>query len=429
MPSGPAIGLWYVLYNLLLWIGALVCLPFWLLARFARGRYRGQFRERMGLLPSEVTARFGGRRAFWIHAASAGETASAAPLVRRLKRAYPEVPFLFTVTSRYGKEMAQRQLGEVVDGICFSPLDLEFFCNRFLDRLQPSLYLMVETDLWPNLVRGARRRGALVAVASGHAGSGSFPRPFWRAVFSFVDHFWMQSPRDAQNIIRRGADPSSVEAVGNLKFDGTGGLVAPRDLPSLREDLGIPADRPVLVAGSVLAEDEGPVLDAIAALRGEGIDLHAIVAPRRQERYELVVDACRRRGLACARRSEGGHAPLLILDTMGELASTYNVADAAYVGGGLTQDVGLHNLIEPLVCGAPVLFGPHHGKAWRVAAEILRLDAGIEIRDGGDLLVQLRRVLTDPAERERLDRAGRELLDLHQGAAARIEERIRGGLA
>lgn len=429
MPGGAAIGLWYALYNLLLGIAALVCLPFWLAVRVFRGRYRGQFRERAGLLPNGSFERFGTQPAIWVHAASAGETASAAPLVRRLKSAAPDTPFLFTVTSRYGKEMARRQLGEVVDAIAFSPLDLPWFCDRFLDRVQPMLYLMVETDLWPNLVRHAKRRGSRVAIASGHAGAGTFPRPFWRAVFSHVDRFWMQSPTDAQNIVRRGADPARVEAAGNLKFDSIGGFVPEPERAALRDEFGMPEGKPVFVAGSVLTEDEGPVLDAICRLRADGLDLHAIVAPRRQERYEAVVQACRDRGLEFARRSEGGHAPLLILDTMGELARTYNLAGAAYVGGGLTPEVGLHNLIEPLVCGAPVLFGPHHGKAWRIAAEFLRLGAGIEVKDGASLLESLTRVLTDPASRRRLDDAGRELLELHQGATARIEQRIREWMA
>ena len=125
------------------------------------------------------------------------------------------------------------------------------------------------------------------------------------------------------------------------------------------------------------------------------------------------------------RRTEGGPgAPVLILDTMGELATSYNLADVAYVGGGLTPEVGLHNLLEPLFCGAPVLFGRHHGKAHRIAAEFLRLDAGVEIEDGPALGEALGRLLTDPAERGRLAAAGRKLLDAHRGAAQRQAKAI-----
>jgi len=429
MPAGPAIRFWYALYNLLLWFGVLVCAPFWVVVRLVRGRYRGQFRERMGILSPEIRRCFGDRPAIWIHAASAGETASAVPLVRMLKAAHPDVPFLFTVTSRYGKEMAQRQLGETVEAIAFSPLDLPVFDRRFLDLVQPRLYLMVETDLWPNLVRMAKRRGARVAVASGHAGQGTLPRSFWRAVFTHVDRFWMQSETDAVNIVRRGAASDCVEATGNFKFDSVGGKAPADQRDQVREEFGMPEGCPVLVAGSVLAEDEGPVLDAIAALRKEGLDLCAIVAPRRQERVSPVVDACAARGLEAVRRTQGGRAPILILDTMGELARSYNLASVAYVGGGLTPEVGLHNLIEPLVCGAPVLFGPHHGKAWRIAAEIQRLDAGLEIEDGAALLPALRLVLTDPVEHRRLVDAGTRLLELHQGATARVADRIERWLA
>lgn len=410
---------WYLLYNVVLHVGALLCLPFWLFVRLVRGRYRGQFMERMGVFKPGTLAAFGERPAFWIHAASAGETASAAPLVRRLKEAFPDRPFLFTVTSRYGKEMALKQLDGLVDAVCFSPLDLPLFDLRFLRRVRPELYLMVETDLWPNLVRMARRRGAKVAIASGQAGPRTFPRSFWRAVFRHVDLLLMQTEADATNIVRRGAPEARVRASGNMKFDSTGGRLEPGAIPAWRAELGLPDGVPVLVAGSTLAEDEGPVLDAIAALRGEGLDLHAIVAPRRQERVLEVERGCAERGLSCTRRTAGGAAAVLVLDTMGELARAYNLARVAYVGGGLTPEVGLHNLLEPLVCGAPVLFGPHDGKARRIAREVEASAAGVRIGDGQALLPALRRVLTDPAEHARLVDAGKAMLARHQGAADR----------
>jgi 3-deoxy-D-manno-octulosonic-acid transferase len=425
MPDGPGPRIWYALYNLLLHAGALLSLPVWLFVRILRGRYRGQFRERMGILPAGVLEAFGSRSSVWIHAASAGETASAVPLVHQLRKAFPDDPFLFTVTSRYGKEMACRQLEGVVDAICFSPLDLPLFCARFLNRIRPHLYVMVETDLWPNLVRRARARGVKIAVASGHAGPRSFPRSFWRIVLDHVDLLLMQTPYDAQNIRRRGARAERVAVMGNLKFDSTGADLPAPERAALRRELGVPEAVPVLVAGSTLAEDEAPVLDAIAELRREGTDLHAILAPRRQERVPEVVRGCMERELAHVRRTEGGgSAPVLILDTMGELASSYNLADVAYVGGGLTPEVGLHNLLEPLVCSAPVLFGPHHGKAERIAAELLRLGAGIEVGGKEALLDAARRVLGDEPTRERLAAAGRELLQLNRGAAERQANRI-----
>jgi len=330
------------------------------------------------------------------------------------------------VTSRYGKQMAQRRLEGVADAVCFSPLDVPFFCRRFLNSVDPLLYVMVETDIWPNLLRIAQRRGIPCALASGYASPRNFPRSFWRAVFAKIDLLLMQTDEDERNIIARGAQPDRVSVGGNMKFDSTAGAVASEDVPGLRADFGLPEGAPVFVAGSTLAEDEGPVLDAIATLRSEGVDLHAIVAPRRQERVPEVVRGLAERGIPCARRTEGGAAVVIVLDTMGELAGTYNLASAGYVGGGFTADVGLHNLIEPLVCGAPVLFGPHRGKAARVASDVVRFGAGVEVADGADLLDTLRRFLTDPQTREGLSRAGGKLLAHHQGAAARQAERIAG---
>jgi len=424
MPGGAGTAFWFVLYNTLLYLGVLLCLPFWLFVRLVRGRYQGQFRERMGIIDPEVRAKFGSAKAIWVHAASAGETASAVPLVRALKESLPRHPILFTVTSRYGKQMAEKRLEGVADAVCFSPLDLPFFCRRFLNAVDPLLYVMVETDIWPNVLRIARRRGIPCALASGYASRRSFPRSFWRAVFSKIDLFLMQTEEDERNIIDRGAARDRVSVGGNMKFDSTSGAVEADAVPRLREDFGIPEGAPVFVAGSTLAEDEGPVLDAIATLRQEGIDLHAIVAPRRKERVPEVIGGLEERGIPAVLRTDGGSAVVVVLDTMGELAGTYNLAVAGYVGGGFTEDVGLHSLIEPLVCGTPVLFGPHRGKAARVAAEVERFGAGVEVADGAALLDTLRRILTDAARREKLSEAGADLLALHQGAAGRQARRI-----
>ncbi|HEX5135976.1 MAG TPA: glycosyltransferase N-terminal domain-containing protein [Planctomycetota bacterium] len=420
MEGGDRIpAIWYAVYNVALHLGALVCLPFWLVARLLRGRYRGQFKERMGILPAEILARFPqGEGAVWIHAASAGETAAAVPLVRRLRDLLPRRPFLFTVTSRYGKEMALKRLSGVVDAIAFSPLDLPLFCRRFLGRVRPSLYVMVETDLWPNLVVLAKRRGAKVAIASGHAGPRTFPRPFWRYVFGRVDLLLMQSEADARHVVARGAPVARVRVGGNLKFDGAARMDAAA-LPAWRAELKIPEGARVLVAGSTLPEDEGPVLDAVRALRAEGVDLVAVVAPRRQERVPPLLGACSARGLAAATRTGGGSGAVLVLDTMGELQRAYEVADVAYVGGGFTPEVGLHNVIEPLVCEVPVLMGPHRGKARRLAEEVLSAGAGLEVADGPALAAALRALLADEARRKALASAGRALLSLHRGAADR----------
>jgi 3-deoxy-D-manno-octulosonic-acid transferase len=420
--------LWYALYNALLHVGALVCVPFWLVARLVRGRYRGQFKERMGLLPREALARFGSEPALWVHAASAGETTAAAPLLRELRAAFPRAPLLFTVTSRYGKEMAHRRLGDLADAVLFSPLDLPLFVARFLNRIRPFLYVMVETDLWPNMVRQARRRGAKVALASGHAGerrAWRFLRSFGRATLGHVDLFLMQTEEDARRIVERGAPADRVQVLGSLKFDSTAAYVPSEERPALRADLGVPEGARVLVAGSTLAEDEGPVLDLVAALRREGVPLFAIVAPRRQERVREVVEGGGARGLACALRTRRERGDLLVLDTMGELARAYNVADVAYVGGGFTPDVGLHNILEPMVCGVPVLFGPHHGKAWRAARELLRAGAGREVADGKALLHAVRELFADAEAMERMRRAGEALLRANRGAAARQAARIR----
>ncbi len=431
-------GPWYWIYNFALHVAALCCLPFWLFVRFFKGRYRGQFRERMGILSESVTAPFGQTPALWVHAASAGESAAATPLVRALRAAFPDRPILFTVTSRYGKAMAERRLQGVADAICFSPLDLPYFCRRFLDRIQPDLYVMVETDLWPNLVRQIKQRGGRVVLASGHAGPKSFPRSFWRAVLRHVDLLLMQTETDAAHIRQRGAPAARVEVTGNLKFDGSGDPVPAGDVPALRAEFGV-GDGPVLVAGSTLPEDEGPVLDAVVLARTGSV--RAIVAPRRVERVVELERLCAERNLTCARRTERTATQpgvsvkedtpidVLILDTMGELARSYNVASVAYVGGGFTPEVGLHNLIEPLVCGVPVLFGPHRGKARKVATELVERGAGVEVADGAALPGAVWRALHDEPHRTALAAASAAVLAKHRGAAARQAVRIREFLA
>ncbi|MFQ5767556.1 MAG: 3-deoxy-D-manno-octulosonic acid transferase [Acidobacteriota bacterium] len=415
--------LWAGLYTVLLEAGQTAVAPLGLAYRLA-GRELGNLNRRRGVLPASTLSRLNGRRAIWVHAASAGETAAAFPLVCRLQDALPDHPVLFTVTSPYGLAMARRQMGERVAGIHYAPLDLPRYCRRLLRQVRPLLYLVVENDVWPNMVRMVKEQGGKVIVASGQAGPRTFPREFWRATFRHVDRFLMQTDGDARNIVSRGALPSRVEVMGNLKMEGRVPPLAGGERRCMEEEFGFPAGASILVAGSVQKEDEVPVLEAVARLRQEGIDLRAVVAPRRLDRVAAIEQRCVSLHLASVRRTAGGRAPVVILDSMGELARVYGLARVAYVGGGFTRPGGLHNLAEPLALGVPVLYGPFHGQVTRLAGEVLKEGAGLEIRKKAALAPALGRVLRREKLRGQMAAAAEALMAPHRGASTRYLQAI-----
>ncbi len=318
----------------------------------------------------------------------------------------------------------------------YAPLDFPWVVNQAIDRLKPSLYIFVETELWPNILRSLRRRNVPSILVNGRLSTRSFERQrlplirdFYRTMLNMITCCLMQSERDAQRMIELGAEPSRVRCTGNIKFDQPIPQVSAGAVVS-KAALGLTDRELLVVAGSTHPGEEDAIVNAYRMLSPEFPDLRLVLAPRHIERAAQVEQMIQAKGLTVARRSTGGQAPMagtgarvLVLDTRGELALLYREAVVAFVGGTLAP-VGGHNLLEPAVWGKPVLFGPHTDHCAEVAALLVNAQGGQVVQDEQDLAQGLRELLRDPAIQQRMGAAAQRVVADNQGALQRSADII-----
>ena len=361
----------------------------------------------------------------WLHAVSLGEMTAAAPLLRALRARYPPMPLVVTTATPAGRARAQSLLGKDAD-IRFLPYDTPGSVRRFLARTQPRAGIIMETELWPNLLRECERRAIPVLLASARLSAKSVTsyRRFgnlFRGVFTANLAVAAQSDDDAERFRAIGAGAAQVSVVGNVKFDleldagvaGVGG--------ALRDALG--RSRPVWVAGSTHAGEEEQLLDAHALLKTPHPDALLLLVPRHKDRFDGVADLLTRRGISFARRSAmasiGENVSVLLGDTVGELSTLYAAADIAFVGGSLVA-IGGHNLLEPAALGLPVLTGPSYSNGQEIAQLLLARGAALQVNSADELAGVLRRLIENPSERERIGRVGQEIIAANRGSLAKL---------
>ncbi len=360
-----------------------------------------------------------GERSIWIHAVSVGEVIAAGILVPHLRQAFPATRLALSVTTPTGRRVAEERLSSI-DDLFYCPFDLPFVLRKMMARVRPRALVVVETEIWPNLLREARRAGAVTVLVNGRISDRSFPgylriRFFLKRALGEIDRFLMQGETYARRIEAMGAAPSSVRITGSLKFDAAPDGAA---APSARVT---PTGRRILVAGSTLDPEERMLFSVFERLRISAPDLFLVVAPRHVPRFDAVWELSTSRGLKVARRSRGenvGDADVLLLDTLGELASLYAEGDYAFVGGSLARWGG-HNIIEPASWGKPVLFGPHMQNFADVARMFLDAGAAVQVRDERELESTLRSFLESPERCEELSKKARAVVAANRGAASR----------
>lgn len=407
----------YALYSAVLGVGLLAYLPAFLARR--RAGYRGTLAQRFGRLGDGLPA----EPRCWIHAVSVGESAAAVPLVEGIRRRWPELGIVVsTITPTGARIVAERLAGAATHR--YFPIDLPGPVGRALDAARPRFFVAIETELWPNFLRALARRGVPAMIANGRISDRSFRRYRWiralmRRVLADVAVFAMQTEEDARRIVALGAPPDRVVVTGNLKSD-----LLPEADPEgerWRQRLGLGAGTPLWIAGSTHRGEEAVVLDAFARLRARCPQLALLLAPRHPERADEVEALLRERGLSAVRRSRlGAGAPagsVVILDTVGELAGLYALADVVFVGGSLVP-VGGHNVLEPAMRGKPVLMGPHMSN-FREGAELLQQSGGgLVVEDGPALEQELARLLADPDHARGMGEAARTAFAGRQGAVS-----------
>ena len=413
----------YLAYTLIAGLAALVALPWFAWKAFRHGKYVGSLAERLGRVPVGINV--DGDPSIWVHAVSVGEAVATRPLLAGLRERYPTLKVFVTTTTATGQAIAQTRL-KPVDGVCYFPIDLPGAVGRFLDVLRPQALLVMETELWPNVLRACRARGITTMLVNGRLSPRSFGRyrlvrPFMRRVVGDLDALAVQTRDVADKFIALGADPDRVVVTGSLKFDAVDPALGTRDrvLRFFKVRLG----RPVVIAASTLEGEDEPVLRAFRRARLKHPDALLILVPRHPERFADVVALCASEGFKVERRTALAidvepKADVIVLDTIGELAALFEVATVVFVGGSLVR-AGGHNILEPAAHGKPVVFGPHMENFADIARTFLDQHGAVQVGSDGELADTLAALLDDPMRRATLGATAKGIVEANRGATER----------
>ena len=367
----------------------------------------------------------------WLHAVSVGESIAAAPLVRELLVRYPDMPITMTCMTPTGSERIQAMFGgtEYAGRVqhCYLPYDLPWAAARFLERVQPKLAVIMETELWPNHIHQCAKRGIPVALANarlsersarGYARFAKLTAP----MLAELDLLAVQTALEAERFRSLGARSECVEVTGSIKFDLTIDAELLTRAAVLREQWQAES-RPVWIAASTHAGEDEIVLAAHRQLLKQNPDALLILVPRHPERFDAVFERCQRQGFSTRRRSTGevlqASDQVLLGDTMGELLFLYTLADIAFVGGSLVANGG-HNLLEPAALGKPVLSGPHLFNFLEIAAQLRTAGALSEVTDADSLAQRVAQLWREPEAVQAMRDAGLTVMQVNQGALARL---------
>jgi 3-deoxy-D-manno-octulosonic-acid transferase len=459
----------YLLYNTLLTIFLIVAAPYFLFRALIDGRFRREWAERMGFLPT-----LSPKKTIWVHAASVGEVFCTIPLLKRIKKEFPECPIVLTTMTRTGNERA-RTIPEV-DLVFFLPIDHPLVIRRALRKIDPGFLLIAETELWPNLLRSCGAKGVPIVLFNGRISEKSFRRYllfkfFFKDCLKYVSLFLMQTEEDRNRIIEIGATTDKTRVVGNLKFDQPfptftplesptinggddinktsiphrkGGVKTPsfltgftqEALAELAKSLHLRGKETLFIAGSTHSGEEEILLSLFKDLKKSCPDLILVLAPRHLERLEEVERILKRESISWKRktalstdqdRPDGERKELpevILLDTMGELMNLYSLGTLVFIGGSLVP-VGGHNPIEPLFFKKCVLFGPHMFHFLEISHHLIEAGGAIQVRGKEDLAFQLKRLLSDERARKEVGEKGYQFLQKHRGATEKMFEEIK----
>jgi 3-deoxy-D-manno-octulosonic-acid transferase len=417
----------YLLYSALLAAGLLVTIPYWLWQMSRHGKYHAGLGQRLGRVPERLALQ-PGRPVIWIHAVSVGEVLAVSGLVSELRRRHPQHQVVVSTTTDTGQKLAVKHFGE--ENVFYFPMDFGFAIRPYLRLLLPELIVIAETEFWPNFLRLAHASGARIAVVNARISDRSFPRyRRWRflltEVLQAVDMFLAQTEEDARRLCDIGAPAGRVQVSGNLKFD----LPLPPIPPivaSLRAALGDVG--PVIVCGSTVEGEEPLLLRAFEKVLASHTRAVMILAPRHPERFTEVAHLLSSLGIRYSKRSlwsgdalAGG---VLLVDTIGELAALYSLADIAFVGGSLMPRGG-HNIIEPAQHGVAIVVGKHT-ENFRDIVELFQGRDALRVVGPDELPLVFMELISNPTARAELGRRGAETLRSQTGATQRTADALKG---
>jgi 3-deoxy-D-manno-octulosonic-acid transferase len=418
-----------LLYNLLWPLGLLFFLPGFLLKMIRRGGYRKNFGQRLGFYSSKIRERLRAHRSVWMHAVSVGEVMIALKLAGQLRARRPDLHCTLTTTTTTGYALAQKAAPAWIT-VLYTPLDFLPIMRQAFRAIAPRQIVLIEAEVWPNLVSEAERRNVPVAVANARLSTRS-ERKFLRfrfvlaPIFRKLSLLCVTDAADAARWQRIGAREKRIHVVGNIKFDPEETRAPSVEPRRFFEQIAIDPGRPVLLAGSTHRGEEAILAEAFRALREEFSSLFLVIAPRHVERTSEIELLLRQRGLHVTRRSRGAEMPsdVLLIDTTGELVDWYSIATVVFIGKSMTAHGG-QNPVEAIVAGKPVIFGPHMENFALLSNQLLEKKAALCARGANELVSSARRLLRDPKLRQLLAERATQVLATHRGATRRTAELI-----
>ena len=424
-------------YNLALLVVLVAGTPWWLFRMATTQKYREGLLERLGMVPSRLRKQMAGlgseRPLIWVHAVSVGEVLAVSRLVKTLDAALPDYLIVLSTTTRTGQALARERFGS--NRVFYCPLDLPWAVRAWLNALQPSLLILAETEFWPNLLSGCFRRNIPVAVVNARISDRSWPRYrrmrwLWRPFLSRLSRVLAQSQTDADRLKTIGCLPERVTVAGNLKFD----VRTAEEADATRQLKKSSASLRLIVAGSTLEGEEAALLQAWPRLLHADPQLVMVLAPRHPERFAAMAALLEKSGMVWVKRSDWHSAPedslkplnpgqIVLLDTIGELASVYSLAAVAFVGGSLVP-AGGHNPLEPEQFGVPIVMGPHYAN-FRAITEDLLAHQALRISSAEDLSATLIGLLQNPQASKAMGARARQVFEQQAGATGRCMVALR----
>jgi 3-deoxy-D-manno-octulosonic-acid transferase len=424
----------YFLYSLLLAIGFVILIPRFLLDALNHGKYVTGFGQRLGNLPA---LRDSPRPRIWIHCVSVGETQAARPLVSALRRRFPAYSILISTTTLTGQKVARDVFRNDAEAVFYFPFDWAWTTRRVLRKLDPAVVLLMETELWPRLLRECRKRDIPVSIVNGRISETSFRRYQWirgfvARVLGDLTFALMQSEPDAERIRHLGMDSKKVIVTGNLKFDLVENAAEELLTVEFRTRFGFTDRDQLIVAASTHEPEERLILDAFRRIRNGAIENNGprlLIAPRHPERFSEVAALLEDAGLKWVRRSSQPSAldhdcDVVLLDTVGELRAVYSLASIVFVGGSIAPTGG-HNILEPAASGACVVTGAHTANFSAIVSAFFAAEAIVQLADVSrqEAPAQLAKcfgeLLADQVTRDQMGARAKALCESNRGATNR----------
>jgi len=415
----------FIIYDIALIIFAVFYLPYFIVKR----KYHRDMWMRLGALPKKVMKALGGEKTIWVHAVSVGEVMAAKPLLDELHKEFPNKKIVISTVTKTGNRIA-RNIAKPSDIVIYFPLDLNLVVRSIVSKINPEIFILLETEIWPNTIRIISGRGIPIIIVNGRISPRSFERykfvkPFLKEILKRINMFCMQSPLDAARIVELGAPKYKVRTTGNMKFDAS--LV--KELFSEREMLikkafNLTDGQKLVVAGSTHKGEESVFLRTFKTLKEAFPKTRLLIAPRHIDRTHEIESLAREHGFKPARLSQlsiadmGTNSDLLILDTLGDLKTAYSLADLVFVGGSLVPGGG-HNMIEPASFSKPILFGPHTFNFQDIADLFVIKGAAVQVNNEKELIVSLRNLLLDSHESIAMGHRAKRLVEENSGATVR----------